>query len=380
MTRKDRAQREAELLRRLAAERGLVPPVPLDQAEQAARDQRLLARILASPVDAPAPTGASATVLRAPARSRWTRRVVTAAVAAAAVVVGVLVWSSGPDRTAIATGPPAMLGYALATPSDVAAGQAPRADAALLELATRARERPAPPEPGGTVQYVAARTLYPATTDEGGVVDQALYPAATRSWVAADGSQRRVEVRGSPLTVDGSLAAPILPTTVGVDTDDTLPPGTVNPTLTAQLSRDPATLRAQLLEPFPEPIGCLDDPARTTYCLSLRIEEFWQAHVVPADLAAALWELLAQEPAVALLGETTDRVGRDVVAVAFPPVPDDPSPTVRVLLVAAATGDLVGVEDVVMSSEFYGITEPTVVSFQAFIVSTWVGAIGDVPE
>lgn len=375
MTGDERARREAELLRRLAVERGLLPPVHVDSTGQTARDQQMLTRILASSAGPAAPAWPA----RTPVRKPWTWRVATAAVAAAAVVVGVLVWSSGPDQAATAVGHPAMLDYAIATPGDVAAGAAPSAAAELHGLAALARAAEGADPSAGDVQYVAARTLFLARTEEGGIVDQALYPAATQSWLAADGTVRRVEVRGSPLTVDGRLAAPILPTTVGVDTDEIYPPGTADPTLTAQLSRDPATLRAQLLEPFPEGFGCLADPTITTYCLSLRIEELWQAHVVPADLTAALWELLAAEPAVALLGATTDRAGRDVVAVAFPPSATESIPTVRVLLLAAATGNLAGTEEIVLSSADLGVTEPTVFSFQAFVTSAWVPAIGDVP-
>ncbi len=92
-----------------------------------------------------------------------------------------------------------------------------------------------------------------------------------------------------------------------------------------------------------------------------------QSYVVPPALTAALWEVLAQEPSVRLVGATHDRLGREAIAF-MTRAPDGASQ--QLLLADPETGAYLGEEKVLVEKlDGVGFTPPAVTSFSAIVES-----------
>jgi hypothetical protein len=154
---------------------------------------------------------------------------------------------------------------------------------------------------------------------------------------------------------------------------DRLPAGSLDPGAVAELSTEPETLRRELLTSMPG-ATCTGDAE--PYCLYSALTDLSDRYVVPSGTEAALWTMLADTPGVTLAGEVTDRVGRRSLAIAVPGSPVDSDDTLRVLLIDAATGRLSGREEVTLSSDLLGITEPTVTQFRYQVATDWVSRAG----
>jgi hypothetical protein len=375
------AQDEIARLREVMGLLGMTGPLPADGAgaePDGAATEREIARILALPAeqpgrpeddaDGPVVAPVELDAVRARRRRRWTT-VASAAAAAVLVVAGVTVLPHLGAETAVADGSPPMLALPI-DPAELAHGEGEPARDALLELAAAARAQ-TDPVPAGDVQHTLSQSWLLSTrvTDEGAT--STVDPTVVESWLAADGSAVSAEWRGAALEADGRLdAVDTSPASAAVDR---FAPGTFDADAVAELSDDPATLRTQLLARLPG-LDCAGDAE--PYCLYVALTDLADRYVVPSATEAALWTMLADVPGVTVAGEVTDRAGRTAVAISVPAWPSEDAEVVRVLLVDATTGRLSGREEVTVSSELLGFTEPTVTQFRYTVTSAWTAAVG----
>ncbi|MEV7972625.1 CU044_5270 family protein [Cellulomonas sp. NPDC089187] len=359
-----RAQAEVEALSALLGRVGLggtLPAEPVDEVQMRAQ----IAALTGDPVQAE--------VVPLRPRRRWA--VLTGAAAAVLLGIGAaLIPAHLGAPSAVATTPP-MLAYPIA-PTELAAGAGPSAAPVLAELADIAANR-VDPEPAGTVQHTLSQSWLLSVSVEEEGTSVAVEPTVGETWTAADGSATFVQWRGPALDSTGRLAeVPAVDTTAANAAVDRMPAGTFDPDQAAALPRDPAALRAELLAGLSAP-GCdRTDSPDTAVCLYLAVTDLADRLVLPADLDAALWQVLAAEPGISLAGEVTDRVGEVAVALAFPGASWDTDPVVRVLLVDPSTGAIVGREEVTLSSTALDIDTPTVTQFRYDLEVGWTEATG----
>ena len=349
--RADRTRDEIEQIRVLLHAADL-PVEPLVE-EVTPADDELLQRIHAG--DVPAPRRV------ATPRPAWVRPAVRIAAAAAAVVVvvaGGLVYQGVREPAAART--PALLHFSDADVASVLAGHGEPAGDALTRLAATAAAQPQ--GSGGDYQETTSYSWYVKSDDTSTV----LVPSYESMVVAPDGSAVHRQQEGSPLdghgrVVDGGTA----PSGTG-GTDD-FPAGTLDPQQAAGLPRDPAALRAALLA-TQSGGQCDASSSAAAACLVDAVTDLSTFYVLPPDLDAALWTVLAAEPDVVRLGTTTDRLGRPGVAVAARTgAPDGPG--VRVLVVSTDDGRLLEWDDVAASVPDLGVDTPAVTGFQVFLSS-----------
>ena len=374
-------------LRELLREHGMIPDVP--DALLARHDsERLLRQVLESPPGTPSlltdgtddsdhSAGGDARLATGRDVGRGRGRALTA-VAAAVLVVAVVGAQTTHPATATAATPP-LLDYTRASSSDIATDDLPDAQDALLGLASVARSTPEPAR-DGLVQHVVAQEWLLETTitaSRDAEPENALFPTRTELWVAPDGSGQVVQQRSAAVTYSGRLDPDAGPSTGGSASSDDLPPGTWDATLGEQLPRDPDALATRLIDTAPT--ECSLD-GWSGYCLGEQIQSTFLSSVVPQDLAGSFWEVLAAEPTVRLLGETTDRVGRDGTAflVPAPTHPGQPrdEDSALVLVVSPETGQLLSSETLTTRSALLGVDEPTVTGFSAVTSSGYTQAVG----
>lgn len=354
--------REIEATRAFFAERGLLPDIP----ERFGHDERaaglLRERILAGAGPA-----------RRLARRRRPARLLVAVVLLALLGTGASTLLH--DRPAAAATTPVMLAYGVA---DLASAASAPPAAPALEAAARSAASLSAARKNGSVQYLARYGwLAGQDVDESDTLAVALYPTLTQWWMAADGSVRLDESRGAPLDFQGRLTAPRQGAPDAVTTD-TVPAGSLDPGLAERLSTVPARLRTQLVD-TQEGLPCDQDDHWRAVCLVQAVQTLYDQYVLPPALVAALWEVLADEPALRSLGETTDRLGRAAVAIALPPAPDEESPQVTALLISSVTGAYLGTETIMLHDAALGIDGPTVLGFSELSTAAWVAAPGDRP-
>ncbi|MET0467815.1 MAG: CU044_5270 family protein [Aeromicrobium sp.] len=298
--------------------------------------------------------------------SRRRRAILFASSVAAVGVLGAGVlqpWSSAPVQAAT----PALLDYEFADVDAIATATGKDAGVVLEGLASAAGARPE--SDGSGTQHVVTDSWF-ADIDTRTDDTSALIPQISENWLAPDGSLRIVERRDDPLPADGRG----LPDEGAWDdqpatADDTQPAGSIDPDLVADLPTDPAALREALLELS----GCPDTEPGTgrSLCLFDQVLALHLTYVVPPDLDAALWEMLADEQGFRSLGDVDDRVGRPGVGISL--IADE-RPEYRLVLIADPhTGRLLGTEQILISSvEDLKIKAPAITGFTAILESRFV--------
>lgn len=356
----DRAALEVERIRSLLRDAGV--PVEMAPAPPSARDEEILAGILAGRL------GGRAGERAVPARSLWRRPAVRVAAAAAVVVglvVGGLAWRGGGAPAAAGVVP--LPTYADASVLSVLDGTGPSARGALLRLADAAAAQPV--VVGEGYQEVSSYAWYTAsTTSEESASETVVSPTHRTAWLGPDGSFVAHETRGLALDLDGNVVDGDYPPG-GADATDRLPAGTVT-IRGPSLPREPAALRAALTEAYQAA-----DERTVAQLLVADVHGLFDLEVVPSDLAAACWRVLAAEPGVVSLGATTDRIGRTGEAVAVP-MGTDPAMGVTVLVVSPEDGRLLQWESILTDFPDLGIDSPTVTGFEVFLGSRWVAEPG----
>lgn len=329
--------RAVEQMRQWMTSHDLLPPVPRGPAEPA----EVLRKITSS---TPGPQHPARYLLGA-----------AAVVLVALVVVAQAVWTAPPTTAA---GAPAMLTYSDGDPHRLA--DAPGGTTALLgAAATAARAEPAPGT--GPIQHVTSYGWLKSSTDDDPLQ---LVPTMTSSWLMPDGSARIAQQRSRPLHDDGTLETS---PPGGTSAVDDLPAGAHDPSLAQSLPRDPATVVSAVQEAFS---GAGANCTESTVCQVAALKALWATYVVPPDLAAAIWEALANDQSMHSLGATVDRLGRPVLAVAYAP----DARSVEVLLISAETGQLSGTESISLDPDVVD-EPPAVTSFTALTDTRWVDEV-----
>ncbi len=367
------AQDELARLRAVMDALGMTE-APTVEEPDAEATEREIARIVAvpRPPAAEAPVAGTVDLAAERVRRRGPRRWATTAVGAAAAVLiafGLSMLPQDATEQAVAAASPPLLALPIA-PADLADGGGGPGHDALLELADAAR-RQVDPEPLGSVQHQLSQSWLTSTevTDDG--TTSTVEPTVRQSWIAADGSLVAAEWRGDPLGPQGQLE-PVDTSPAGAAIDR-VPAGVFPADAVARLSDDPAVLRAELLATT-SGADCTGE--HESYCLYSAATSLADSYVVPSRIEGALWEVLADAPGVTLVGDVTDRLGHRAVAVSVPGPAADVGVTVRVLLIDGATGRLSGREEVTLSSDVLGISEPTVTMFRYTVASDWVAEVG----
>lgn len=369
---------DVDELRALMGATGMLPEVPTRLTHDTSARESLLQRILAEAAAGDAPAAEPATPLApvtplAPARHRRAqsrRRVLTLAVAGAVALVAVLgtQLTSGPQALA---GSPAALSFSRAQVLDVVDGTAPSAHDSLTELAATAASAPVELADGDVQRVATYAWLLVQDGDTGQV---STVPTQSLWWVAPDGAIRSTQIRTGAITPDGQIDPTAVPQAAPPVSTDEFPAGSLVPATLAELPRDPAALTVEL-EILAGGEMCTVDPATQATCLITAVQQLFSQYVVPGDLAAAMWSALAEQTAVTDLGSTTDRFGRDGVAVAVAPSSGSPA-AVTVLIISPTDGQLLGVESIAVSDP-QGPIAPSVTGFTAWNPSSWVPTIGD---
>ena len=364
-------------LRDLMRAAGMLPAIPPALTDDVPAREALLSRILAEARSGDNADEAGAAVAPAtPITSarhrrsgRTRRRVLTLAVAGTVALIAALgtQLTSGPQALA---GSPAPLTFSRADALAVVAGTAPSAAASLTDLAATALAAPVP-EPGGDVQRVATYAWLSVQDGDSGAVSTV--PTQSVWWASVDGAIQFTQIRTGAITPDGQIDPAAEPQPATPTSTDTFPAGSLIPATLADLPRDTGALTAELVA-LAGGEACAVDEVAQAACLVTSVQQLFSQYVVPGDLAAALWSALAEQPAVADLGSTTDRFGRPGAAVAVAPAPGALD-VVTILVISPTDGQLLGVETIAVSDPD-GATSPTVTGFTAWNPSSWVAALG----
>jgi hypothetical protein len=208
-----------------------------------------------------------------------------------------------------------------------------------------------------------------------------LVPSERESWVSFDDSLRgRVRtVSGKPrfLSADqraGWVAAGSPPLSRPGRVEDSAVSGSGMPFDPAELPTDPAELR-EMLEAREIPgIGGPPGEAETF----VLIGDMLRGTYLPSALRAAIYELTAELPGVALLGEVEDPVGRAGIGIAYT---DERRGTTHELIFDPNTTTLLGERDSLARSGAYGFEAPpgTTIGYAAYLESKVVDSVGERP-
>lgn len=352
---------EIELLRELRA--GL--PAPRSESRAAARAS-LLARIEHSQRPA-----------RSPEASFWRGprlKLVAAGVAVAALLVALpigIFGGSGSVQPAVAK--------VLHRVAEVAAAQDPVDPGPHQYVFTRSTSAYMT-----STAYLPASERHPCTRrnpcDLTGAPEwSVLMPSKREAWISLDGSrQGRIrQVWGKPRFVSadqraGWVAAgsPPLPRAGQVENMKVSGGGGIIDG--SDLPTDPATLR-ELIEA--REIPGVEGPAGEAETFVL-IGDMLRSGYLPPAIRAALYELTAELPGVALLGEVKDPVGRPGIGVAFT---DRKRGTRHELILDPETSALLGEQESLTGSKAsYGFDAPpgTVIGYVAYLESRVVDSVG----
>lgn len=347
---------ELELLRREARAIGMpgpITPTSVGITPQTADD--VLARIRARD------TGPS----RAVKCRRVTVRILAIAAAAAAIVV--LITAPWQQPPATAADPP-VLDFEFANAHNIAYAPGEDARATLLALARTADAQP-PIARNGTTQYQLTDNWYASLSDQ---EEAELIPKIRHSWLRADGSMRVREISGTPLSPDGRVLAKKAKAGVRI-ANETYPPNDVPSSLIDDLERDDDKIRTAIMDSAQCEVRT-PGPARTS-CLYLEIVSFHSQFVIPPDISAHFWRILADEPSLRLLGSVTDRVGRAGIGISL--ISEDAPQFRQVIIISPKTGQLIGTEDILIKdSPDDGVKAPAIYSFTAILKSEYTTAIG----
>lgn len=291
--------------------------------------------------------------------------------AVAAVLALVVVAATTLLRPTPSVAAPPSLHYTEAQPADVITGEAPEGEHALLALAETARGSDV--SGTGEVDYVATSSWHLHTKEDTGRAS--IVPQYRQLWLAPDGSATSFERADEPLRANGTLDSDPVPQPPDPETLDVIPPGSISSAYIDELPHDPADLEAALALRLPP--NCTDANGTHAACLAQQISTLSTTFTIPPDLAAAFWEMLAEDEAVRTLGTAFDRFGREVVAIATPPRDMGSGERMHVVLIDPATGRFAGEEYITLESKLLDISEPTVTGFATVIASRLVPDIGE---
>lgn len=361
----DDLEQLADELRQMMSSLG-VQSRDLDQTRletQSAEDA--LTRIVARP-----PSEAGEAPSRSAVRRPWPRLMIAGGIAAA-IAIALVVIQPGvkPDEAVART--PALAEFQFGDDfGKPTSDQSARV--ALDALAERASRQGS--GDSGSIQ-LTVRDAWFLSTDEakpGESGSSVLIPTVREQYTNPDGTIRAIEHRGHPLNRSGQVTGKTgswskLPTV----SDEIFDGPETGPEYPESLSTKPAKLATQLIQDESE---CA---AIRAFCLTNSITQLHYNYVFGPDLKSALWQVLADEPTVAYLGTSRDRLDRKAVAFAMPGA----DKSRRIILFAdPETGALLGSEEMLVAdSKELGVGAPAVIEFTALVKSQRIAA-GDVPD
>jgi hypothetical protein len=273
---------------------------------------------------------------------------------AAAVVAGVLV-AVQPWGTPVAqASTPPLLDYEFAEAQRIA--DAPGIDPAeaLEQLALAADQARSGTSPSA-IQHVITEE-WSIDTDFDPDPDSTITATRTETWLRPDGSFRTRAHLGQPLNADGRgvpLGGRLDRGTAFFDEGDE-PAGSWDADFFTHMPNTVNDIRSGLLDDN----QCADRERgqERTWCLTDQLRNLSQIYVIPPDVMASIWRMLAQEEGIRSLGTVKDRTGRESVALSFI---WDGAPEYRMILLGdPQTGQVVGSERILIKPSPSSPVEP----------------------
>ncbi len=339
-------------------------PVPGDDARAVLE----LARILALPQGKPPVRPRPRLGFVGPRSVRLGFPVMAATLAALVAMFVVIVQPVGDGNGAQAATPP-LLRLGGVEPETLPLAGEPAAET-LRFLAARALDLPY--DHAQPVQHVLVDSWL---SESGGATSApahtVLRAVRRATYYAPDDTVRNIEWRGEPLDQAGRV------TSAGGDgprlSDESFPMPDPGAGHADNLSTAPAVLREELLDG-------LDAETLTTTpggALLSQVATLASTYVLPPELVSALWEVLAEEAGVTLLGTTEDRRGRDALVLSAPAMDGHHQ---QLLLADPDTGAVLGDELVlVQATDAYSFAPPAVTSFNTIVRAERI-AVGELPS
>lgn len=286
----------------------------------------------------------------------------TAAAVVAGIVIAVQPWNTPAARA----GTPPILDFEFAEAQRIA--DAPGVDpAAALEQLTRAASSSESAFNTSAVQHVVIEG-WAIDTDFDPDPNSTITPTMSQNWLYPDGRFRSRAYRGNPLAADGRgipRDGRLDRTTRFID-EENEPAGSRNAQFFTDMPKTVDGVRDALLDD----IKCLErQPGQErTFCLTDQIRNLSHTYVIPPDVMANIWRMLAQEEGIRSLGTVKDRTGRSAVALSFI---WDGAPEYRLVLLADPdSGQLVGSERILIKpSPSSPVKPPAIQEFTAIIKS-----------
>lgn len=285
---------------------------------------------------------------------------------AAAMVAGIVIAIQPWDTEVARAGTPPILDFEFAEARRIA--DAPGLDpAGTFEQLARAAERASTGPSGSAVQHVVIEG-WAIDTDFDPDPNSTITPTMSENWLYPDGRFRTRAYRGEPLKADGRgipLGGRLDRTTAFID-EEIEGPGSRNSRFFTDMPNTVDGVRDSLLED----IKCLERQRgqERTLCLTDQIRNLAHAYVIPADVMARIWRMLAKEEGIRSLGAVKDRTGRDSVALSFI---WEGAPEYRLVLLADPdTGQVVGSERILIKpSPSSPVDPPAIQEFTAIVES-----------
>ena len=360
-----RAQSDVDRVRVLMAQ---VAPAPTGVAHAGAAQRRLLLleRIVASPQSSTAERVHPAARLSGwrPSRQLAMTGVAAASVLAIALLGVVQPWNT--SNTAAAITPPP-LAFEFVDAHTLAIRDGPPAAELLLQLSAVASAQPTVEAAGGVQQIVTDSWDLTISQAPQSASSAVVVPNVVETTVRPDGSYTQVNRRGAALSADGRSTVPT-DLALPAQSTDNAPAGSVDAAHVASLSQDPRLLRDQL-DLKGGCTGVQGSPSQSR-CELLAIADLYAFSVIPPQVEAALWAVLAQDPNLVDIGQTRDRVGREGVGISLEL--RDSGPERLILIIDPKTGHLLGREDLLLGGgRELGITTPAIIAFTAYVSSGW---------
>lgn len=352
---------DLEELRRLAKEIGMPGEVrPADHGIVLESPQEFLARMrrTAEAVDKTATPDELA---------HRRRRVGTWLCVAAAAIVGiatVAVANPWAQEEATAETPP-VLSYQFAKATDISYAPGKDARSALLALAKAARAQANAPLTSARIQYVQSTNFFSSGEETAKGFTTKLIPTTVQTWTSPDGAQTVLETPSKPLGPDGRGLSKSEPDPE-THKYQTFPAGNIDANRIKNIGSTPAEIRQELVKTADCDPNATD--TATAQCLYQEISGLFTQYVIPPKTAAIFWTILANQPGFRTLGDVTDRAGRAGVGIS---VISSEAPQFReVMIISRATGQLLGVEEILIkSNRKLGLKAPAVNNFTAILIS-----------
>ena len=271
------------------------------------------------------------------------------------MIVGILIavqpWSTPVARAST----PPILDFEFAEARRIA--DAPGVDPTeTLEQLARTAEQARSTRSASAVQHVVIEG-WSIDTDFDPDPNSTITPRMSENWLYPDGRSRTRSYRGEPLKADGRgipLDRRLDRTTAFID-EEKEPPGSRDAEFFTDMPDTIDGVRDRLLDD----IKCLErQPGQErTFCLIDQVRNLPHNYVIPPNVMANIWRMLAEEEGVRSLGTVKDRTGRDAVALSFI---WEGAPAYRLVLLADPdTGQVVGSERILIKSSESSPVEPS---------------------